>query len=180
MEPTASVDGLGIWVFDSVLPSYEHDAMYAYCVGSLYRPHHVSDHKLEGPADSRFTSVLTSDQVPDVLTTKVFTELAGVVGASDSIDAVYINCYDVATKCAAHVDAPYAALTMLYYANPVWDLSWGGETLFFSNAGEIAFASILRPNRAVLFDSRIRHIAKVPTTTAAAPKFSVVYKGAAL
>jgi len=69
---------------------------------------------------------------------------------------------------------------MLYYANPVWELNWGGETLFFDDTGEIAFASVLKPNRAVVFDSRIYHLAKTPTASAPSFKFSVAYKGEAI
>lgn len=177
MEPSCNVDGLPIWVFDNVLPVHEHDAMFAYCLNSLYSPKHLSNSNIDGPSDSRFVSNLTKQQSDDLSLTHARNEILEHLGYSTVLSHVYINCYDTHTSCASHIDAHFKSLTFLYYANTKWDIDWGGETLFYDSHKNIAFASALRPNRAIVFDARILHMAKVPSVRSQCNKFSISYKG---
>lgn len=180
MSPTTTIDELPLWIFDGVLSCHEHDAVYGYCINSLYTLKHLSDPKIDSFSNNRFVSVLTPEQIRTLPTTKLFFELTADINLPSQIKSVYINSYDKLSSCSAHVDCAKPALTMLYYANTKWDIDWGGETLFFNNAKEIAFGSVFKPNRVVLFDSRILHIAKMPTIKANASKFSIAYKGESL
>ena len=49
-------------------------------------------------------------------------------------------------------------VSMLYYANPKWDLEWDGGTVFRSDDyEEIEYMSDYKPGRIVLFESSIPH-----------------------
>ena len=49
-------------------------------------------------------------------------------------------------------------MSMLYYANPKWDLEWDGGTVFRSDDLEdVEYLSDYKPGRIVLFDSSIPH-----------------------
>lgn len=53
-------------------------------------------------------------------------------------------------------------ITAVYFANPKWERSWGGETVFFDRAGEAQIAVSPKPGRLILFRSAIEHRAGVP------------------
>lgn len=59
-------------------------------------------------------------------------------------------------------DVRPGSYTLLYYPMQEWREEWEGETVFYDEDGEVALAVQLRPNRAVLFDSRIRHVGRAP------------------
>jgi hypothetical protein len=59
---------------------------------------------------------------------------------------------------------------LLYYANIVWENSWYGETIFYSeNEKEIELALAYTPGRFVLFDGSIPHSIR-PQSTACVDK----------
>lgn len=65
-------------------------------------------------------------------------------------------------------------LSLIYYINPEWKPEWAGETLFYNDdMSEIEFASIYKPNRAVLFDGHIPHSVRVQSITAPHYRFSL-------
>ena len=66
--------------------------------------------------------------------------------------------------------------TLLYYPMAEWQDGWEGETLFFDEQGEVAFTVRPRPNRAVLFDSRILHVGRAPSRACTALRVTVAYK----
>jgi len=52
-------------------------------------------------------------------------------------------------------------ITIMFYLNKVWDMSYGGETIFLSpDQQEILNSVIPKPGRAVLFDGAIPHGAR--------------------
>lgn len=53
---------------------------------------------------------------------------------------------------------PGQYISLLYYANPKWDLEWDGGTVFRSdNLEEVEYLSDYKPGRIILFDSSIPH-----------------------
>lgn len=67
-------------------------------------------------------------------------------------------------------------LTALWYLCEHWDLEWGGETLFFDDAGEVAGAVIPKPGRLVVFDGAIRHVGRPPNRICYAPRYTFAIK----
>ena len=52
-------------------------------------------------------------------------------------------------------------ITIMFYLNKIWDMSYGGETIFLSpDKQEISNSVIPKPGRAVLFDGAILHGAR--------------------
>lgn len=56
---------------------------------------------------------------------------------------------------------PGVSITGVLYTDRVWDINWGGETLFVDSDGKMA-ASQYEPRKLVTFDSSISHIGKGP------------------
>ena len=175
MNPSFLVDGLPIWVIDNFLLPYEHEQMHVYCAKSLYSSEHTSSphQELFSP---RLVSNLTTDQVNSLPLTKAFNDTLKELNIKTEIECVYINLCTKDTVCVEHVDASFPGITMLYYPNTQWDLSWGGETLFINAQKEIQVASIFKPNRAIFFDPRILHTGRAPTSAAKAYRYNIAYK----
>ena len=108
--------------------------------------------------------------------TKPFLEFCNAVNMPVDIESAYINMANSATVTTEHMDSSREGMSMLYYPNSYWKLAWGGETLFFDRNQEIAFASIVKPNRAIFFDPRILHTARPPTVLATSSRYTFVYK----
>jgi Rps23 Pro-64 3,4-dihydroxylase Tpa1-like proline 4-hydroxylase len=75
-----------------------------------------------------------------------------------TIQRAWILCTESSTKYLYHSDHPCAAsLTFLVYLNGFWHPEWGGETLFCDDKGDVELAVTCKPNRAVIFPSRVLH-----------------------
>ena len=81
------------------------------------------------------------------------------VGGEPHVDDVRAGCY-----------------TLLYYPMEEWKSEWDGETVFYDERGEVILAVVPRPNRAVFFDARIRHVGRAPSRSCAALRVTLAYK----
>jgi len=153
-----------------------HDQVYSYCLNSQYVLDQVSDDKAVYRA-ARPVCRLTPEQAIQLPLHSFYQEAVGALGLVSKVSHAYINRYDIATPCNAHVDGVNPVLTLLYYPNVDWHHDWGGETVFFDSDKDIAFSAAFKPNRAILFDERLMHSARSPSILAKAARFSVTYKG---
>lgn len=67
-------------------------------------------------------------------------------------------------------------LTALWFICEDWDIEWGGETVFFDSAGEIACAIRPRPGRLVVFDGAIPHAGRPPHRICYHPRYTLAIK----
>ncbi|MEG3792696.1 2OG-Fe(II) oxygenase [Lysobacter sp. CCNWLW3] len=67
-------------------------------------------------------------------------------------------------------------LTALWYLCEHWDLEWGGETMFYDAADEVACALTPRPGRLVIFDGAIKHAGRPPNRICYAPRYTFAIK----
>jgi len=65
--------------------------------------------------------------------------------------------------------------TFLYYANPYWNLEWGGSTVFCKNQNEFATAEFI-PNTGILFKSNLIHVGLEPTRHFNGLRVTIAYK----
>ena len=71
--------------------------------------------------------------------------------------------------CAPHVDG--TCDTFLYYVNVKWDVTFGGQTMFFTDdMADVAYTSLFTPNRVVWLDGSIPHMGTPPTAAAKHPR----------
>jgi SM-20-related protein len=76
-----------------------------------------------------------------------------------------------------HTDTDLAGgVTALYFANPVWEMNWMGETVFCSSTGEPLHCVIPKPGRLVVFNGDILHRGGVPSRYCFEPRISVAFK----
>jgi SM-20-related protein len=68
------------------------------------------------------------------------------------------------------------SVTALVYGNTSWEKAWGGETIFYDDAGEVAAAVLPRPGRIVLFRGAIEHRASAPQRICYEPRYTLAFK----
>ena len=73
-----------------------------------------------------------------------------------------VNLTTPSEKNRPHIDAN--GLSLLYYANPVWEVAWGGHTLFMNDLlTDAEYTCLCRPNRLIVFDGTIPHMILTPS-----------------
>jgi hypothetical protein len=67
-------------------------------------------------------------------------------------------------------------MTWLYYSNPVWELTWMGETIFYDLEGEPVYAVCPKPGRVIVFAADITHRGGVPSRECMEARRSLAFK----
>jgi hypothetical protein len=166
-----------IKVFDNILSYAEVGFIQEYCLmtnwtfGHEANPQtHIRNHRMVSyfplediqrlPLTLSLQNILQQESIPfNVLTS-------------------YVNYYTSETATAIHSDAELPNFyTAIYFANSEWNPQYGGELLFYNDdLSEVIKGVICKPNRLVIFDSRIPHCAKQPIAECPFPRFTIAYK----
>lgn len=90
----------------------------------------------------------------------------------------YINQTAFGDLNYPHVDALPGRedVTLLYYANPSWERSWGGATVFHDREHGFDRSVLPRPGRVVMFRGATLHTAGVPTRACTHSRFTLALK----
>ncbi|HET9472678.1 MAG TPA: 2OG-Fe(II) oxygenase [Steroidobacteraceae bacterium] len=91
---------------------------------------------------------------------------------------VYTNFASYGDTLLTHTDAlpNLRELTALWFVCASWDTEWGGETLFYDDAGDAQVAVSPKPGRLLLFDGSIRHAGKAPNRNCFVARFTFAIK----
>lgn len=91
---------------------------------------------------------------------------------------VYANGHTYGVEGYVHTDSEREDhYTAIYYAHPVWDANWSGETVFLSRrSGQITTAVLPEPGRVVLFAGATPHVARSPSRECPELRISIVFK----
>lgn len=99
--------------------------------------------------------------------------------AVEKIHAVYANGQSRAQSGGFHVDAKVPGIqTCLIYCNDEWKEQWGGATLFITPDSSPCDGCFItpEPNKAVIFDGRLRHKGCAPDSSYSGLRKTVAFK----
>ena len=83
------------------------------------------------------------------------------------IDSAHVD-YPPLNPRRSQSDVDYWGFTAIWYVHEEWDVHWGGSTVFMDHAAsDIEAQALPLPQRLVMFDSSMRHMATPPTIIAA-------------
>ena len=85
----------------------------------------------------------------------------------------YVNGHTRGLEGCMHTDS--ADYTFLVFCNPVWDLTWGGKTIFVQDDGRFD-AVFPKPGSAVCFPSNMHHYAEDTSREFYGIRVSAAYK----
>ena len=120
---------------------------------------------------------LDENPVIDSLWKHIRPRCEALAGTALHVIRQYANGQTYGLSGEPHVDDMRAGCyTLLYYPMEEWKSEWEGETVFYDERGEIVLVVVPRPNQAIFFDSRIRHVGRAPSRSCAALRVTVAYK----
>lgn len=81
-----------------------------------------------------------------------------------ALERAYCNVVTFGDVLLPHRDSEQPRdVTALLFVSETWERAWGGETLFYNEAGDAVHAVSPRPGRLVLFRSAIEHRGTPPS-----------------
>ena len=84
-----------------------------------------------------------------------------------------VNLSTVCDKNYIHIDNK--GLTLLYFSNLNWEVSWGGHTLFMDDhLTEAKYTCLNKPGRVAVFDGSIPHMIMTPSFVCPEFRYSFV------
>jgi hypothetical protein len=105
-------------------------------------------------------------------TGRFFERVRAITQINLTLQHVYANGQTYGQPGSFHTDHDSDdAYTFLYYANPEWDLSWGGCTVFESGEQVLPI-----PNSGILFPAKIHHLGAEPTRHFTGLRATVAFK----
>jgi hypothetical protein len=120
------------------------------------------------------------DVTRDPLLSFVYSRISSAAEAACPKPRIELKRVHCNTSLYGDMQLPHQDLTpgvtWLYYANPVWPLSWMGETIFYDSRGEPIYAVFPKPGRVVVFAADIVHRAGVPSRECVEARRSIAFK----
>jgi SM-20-related protein len=161
-------------VLEDLAPAELHARAWDVCMGKGWYFGHAS----HGGDSARFWKLdLDGDPVFDAIWQQARARCEAIAGAPLRVIRQYANGHTYGLGGKPHLDdVRPGSFTLLYYPMQDWDSGWDGETVFLEPDGEIAHSVRPRPNRGVLFDSRIPHAGRAPSRSCTALRVTVAYK----
>lgn len=119
---------------------------------------HYDPNALKNPLS--YQRLLSTDspiaQVAKTVSTKFFNGLP--------LTRVWVNVQSFGDEAGIHHDFPpeYSgkSRTVVWYPVPEWDPEWGGDFAVFNKQREIVASTVIKPDRAAIFDGTMLHAAR--------------------
>jgi hypothetical protein len=174
---TAAIGGREIFVFDGLVPA-EESALYARAIPQAA---FTRTESARPDADVRhWVCEMPLENLPRTGFWHATERIVGQLRPAERYRPyrVYTNYAAFGDLLLTHVDAlPDAReLTALWFLCESWDTEWGGETLFYDDAGEAQLAVSPRPGRLLLFDGAVRHAGKPPNRNCPVGRYTFAIK----
>jgi Rps23 Pro-64 3,4-dihydroxylase Tpa1-like proline 4-hydroxylase len=166
-----------LWVFDDLCNLDEIKDIYTIAQTSPYsrsesaRPD-TSEHK-------HFVLNFNAQQITLLpVYSRIIQRVMQVTNQQYSAYRGYINHANFGDVLFTHTDClpEQNELTALVYVSDEWNIEWGGETLFFDENDDCAFACTPKPGRVVVFHGAIKHVGRPPTRLCYKPRYTLAYK----
>ena len=171
------VSGRELFVCDNLI-----DPMMVNQVGTLVRTLHYLRKEKSRPGVPGVAAV--SDIPPDKIAVDPF--LRGLRQTVERLfpderfsdQRAYVNCSVFGDSYYAHRDCGVQEqhVTALYYANLVWNIDWGGETIYYNDDQDAELVVMPRPGRLVVARGAMLHRGGVPTRTCHEERYTLAYK----
>jgi SM-20-related protein len=119
-----------------------------------------------------------SELEPFPLIRTLWRQLSGNLLVGHRLIRCYANGATYGSDGTTHTDSTRpGTYTCVYYPHQVWHPDWGGETVFFNrDKTDIIAAVYPRPNRMVVFDGTIPHVARGVSRTCPVLRVTLMFK----
>jgi hypothetical protein len=134
-------------------------------------------HKTVASANSNeylFVKYLDNENIQS---TKLFKTILSILKDLDynvKLVKSYVHNYGIDSPTTIHIDN--TTPSVIYYANPKWDLEWGGETFILEDNCDIRKAIYAKPGRIAVIDGNTLHIGNPTSLKARERRYIIVFK----
>ena len=152
-----TVDGRAINIIDGAVDFSERESIYSFLRHSAY---HIGNEDADAIETAHHKYMCSYFSQTDVDNLK-FLEYIRDTPAHEIISGKLLTRAHV--NLSTPTDCHWAhdhrgQIGLLYYANKHWKHDWAGETVFFTDdLSEVAYASVYKPGRIIIFDGEIPH-----------------------
>jgi SM-20-related protein len=175
---TARVEGREIFVFDGLVPATESTRYFHALTAAAFT--RTERARADTQEFRHWVCEMPLENLPKITLWPATQAAVAAARPGEQYRPyrVYTNFASFGDMLLTHVDAlPNAReLTALWFLSEAWDTEWGGETLFYDDAGDAQVAVSPRPGRLVVFDGAIRHAGKPPNRNCYVPRFTLAIK----
>ena len=177
MTPTKTfnVNGRHGFVYDNTFGFNRRLEILDFILNSVYRPT-GSDVKdlVSRHSDYQMHSVFSEDDVKNIgfFDSDKIMEIASIHDLDRrQLKHARVNLGMLGEKNRVHTDGE--GVTLIYYANIEWDVTWGGHTHFLNeSADEIEMTVTNKSGRIVVFDGMIPHLINTPSVLSPIHRFT--------
>lgn len=160
-------------VYDNLLTMQRRSELYNFIVASKFRIGWKDTDAIEVAGHQYLHSPFSEDDMErfgllkDLKGTQVDQHIAGL--------HYKFTMVNLSVPCDCHwVHVHPGQTIILYYANMHWEAHWGGETLFFDEAGkEVIYGLSYTPGRVIVFDGKQPHTIRPQSVNAPHYRFTV-------
>lgn len=171
------IDGRELYVLDGVLSPSDTRAL---CGSIAALPFHKRERDRAGTQMRGFVADFDVERCADHLIVAALWELLATHFPGEAFDLwrMYCNNNVYGDMSHPHRDSqpPAQDVSAVFYANAHWDIEWGGETLFYDDAGDAVACVMPKPGRVALFRGAILHRNGVPSRECYEPRLTLVFK----
>jgi hypothetical protein len=104
---------------------------------------------------------------------RVFEYLTTGLNFKVKLDNAYVHSYGIDHKTKPHIDN--STPTVIYYANPKWEVEWGAYTSLIVD-NDIFKAISPKAGRLLIFDGNTLHMGNPPNLSAPDRRWAIVFK----
>ena len=162
-------------VYDSLFSINERISWHDYCTSLTYSPRGTDAPGYFDSRDRQLFRPLSTEEINTVGILKS-PNIQEIVNRYDlksyNINAARVNLSTPVERNNPHGDD--CDITLLYYANMDWRISWGGQTLFFNkDMSKVELTSLYVPGRLLMFSGNIPHMIITPTSFSELYRYSI-------
>lgn len=158
-------------IFDGAVSHYERDNVFDFLISKC--GWHIGWNDVKG-GEPHLHAVLQDDNwynlIENLAGNKVANErMRGLIG--------HLIIANLSTSSSIHHKHthPNSDLVSLYYANEQWMDHWEGETVFYSEDGDIEYVNKYVPGRIMLFDAKMPHSIRAQSPAGPQFRFTISY-----
>jgi hypothetical protein len=168
-----SLKNSGILVYDNLISDKDILKYFSMVKNFDYSIKHKSVASAR-PNENLFVKYLNLESIQKTKLYSTVTEIMSNLNYKVNLVNSYVHNYGVDAPTAIHIDN--TTPTVIYYANPVWEIDWGGETFMLDEKDDIKHAVFSKPGRIIVFDGNTRHMGKPTSIKAKERRYIIVFK----
>lgn len=163
----------GAFIYDDLVPKSDILKYFSMVKNFDYSIKHKSVASAK-PNEHLFVKYLNLESMQKTKLFSIVSDILKNLNYKVQLVNSYVHNYGIDSPTAVHIDN--TTPTVIYYANPRWEIDWGGETFILDEKSDIKKAIFAKPGRVIVFDGNTTHMGKPTSVKAKERRYIIVFK----